>query len=141
MKIKNKGITLLLAMFVSSIAITLGLGVFTLLFGELGLAGTSKDSLVAFSAADSGVECALYWDTRQNAFATDHTSTITCDNDSSTVGGSSGISNFTVSFSDGSCANVQVTKSGGNTRISSLGQNICGGSPATSVQRGLEVNY
>ena len=136
-----RGITLLLAIFVSSLALTLGIGIFTLLFGEIGFGGTSKDSLIAFSAADSGTECALYWDTKQNAFSTSTTSTIVCDNDSSVVGGPSGVSNFTISFSDGSCANIQVAKNVSSTRISSLGQNSCGAGASRVVQRGLEVNY
>ncbi len=136
-----KGITLLLAIFVSSLALLLGLGVFTLLFGELGFGGTAKDSLVAFSAADSGVECALYWDTKQNAFSTSTTNTIICDGDSSVVGGASGASNFTISFSDGSCANVRVIKSGGNTTIFSFGQSNCAANANKVAQRGLQVSY
>ncbi len=142
---KKQGVTLLLAIFIGSLALTLGIGVFTLLYGELGFSGTSKDSLVAFFAADSGIECALYWDIRQNAFSTSTTATITCDNDTATVGGASGFSSFVVAFSDGSCATVTVSKGGGLTTITSLGQNTgdssCRSQSTRVVQRGLEVSY
>ena len=135
----KKGITLLLAVFVSSLALTLGFGIFTLLFSELEFSGTSKESLIAFYAADSGIECAIFWDIERNAFATSSTSSITCDGDTFTVGGAGGFSRFTVPFSDGSCATVEVTKSV-NTIIESQGKNICADSSKT-VQRGLRVNY
>ena|SRR3989344_578193 len=141
---KKQGITLLLAIFIGSLALTLGIGVFTLVYGELGFSGTSKDSLVAFFSADSGIECALYWDIRQNAFATSTTSNITCDNDTATVGGSSGFSSFVITFSDGSCTTVTVAK-GAQTTITSLGQNLgdssCRSVSNRVVQRGLEVSY
>lgn len=135
-----RGITLLLSIFVSSLALTLGLGIFTLLFSEVEFSGTAKESLLAFYMADSGIECALFWDIERNAFATSSTSSITCEGDSFIVGGPSGFSRFTI-VDDffGSCAVVEVTKST-NTVIVSQGQNICANSSKT-VQRGLRVSY
>lgn len=135
----KKGITLLLAVFVSSLTLTLGLGIFTLLFSEIEFSGTAKESLLAFYSADAGIECVLFWDIQRNAFATSSTSLITCDGDSFTVGGLSGFSRFTIPFDDGSCATVEVTK-GATTIIESQGKNICADSSKT-VQRGLRVNY
>lgn len=137
--IQKKGITLLLAVFVSSLTLTLGMGIFTLLFSEVEFSGTAKESVLAFYAADSGIECALYWDIQQNAFATSSTSSINCDDDSFVVGGPSGFSRFTISFNDNSCATVEVTKST-DTTIVSQGKNFCTNSSKT-VQRGLRVNY
>lgn len=139
-----KGITLLLAVFVSSLALTLGLGIFTLLLSEVEFSGTAKESLIAFYASDSGIECAIFWDIEhprlaQSAFATSSTSSITCDGDSFTVGGPSGFSRFTIPFDDGSCVTVEVTKSA-NTTVVSQGKNICADSSKT-VQRGLRANY
>lgn len=141
-KIKTKGVTLLLAILISSVALTLGLGVSIILLGELGLAGTAKESLTAFYAADSGVECALYWDIKQLAFATTTVNSINCANASFNVGGGF-VSNFSVDF-DGGCAKVRVDKTNPlQTIITSLGENkACSAlsSPKT-VQRGLEVKY
>ena len=136
----KKGITLLLAVFVSSLALTLGLGVFTLLFSEVEFSGTAKESLIAFYAADSGIECAIFWDIERDAFATTSSnSTIECDSDSRNFNPSGGFTRFTIPFDDGSCATVEVTKSI-TTTIISQGQNICESSSKT-VQRGLRVSY
>lgn len=136
---KKRGITLLLSVFVSSLSLTLGVGIFTLLFSEIEFSGTAKESLLAFYASDAGIECALFWDIQRNAFATSSTSSITCDGDTFTVGGPGGFSRFTIPFDDGSCATVEVTKSI-TTLIESQGKNICAESSKT-VQRGLRVNY
>jgi hypothetical protein len=135
----KKGMTLLLAVFVSSLSLTLGFGIFTLLFSEVQFSGTAKESMVAFYAANSGVECAIFWDLQRNAFDTSSVSSITCNAASFTVGGPSGFSRFTIPFSDGSCVTVEVTKSL-NTVIEAQGKNICANSPKT-VQRGLKMTY
>lgn len=147
----KKGITLLLAVFVSSLALTLGLGIFTLLFSEIEFSGTAKESLIAFYAADSGIECAIFWDIEhpglsQSAFATSSDSSIICNGitkggagDPSCCGGPGGFSRFTIPFSDGSCFTAEITKDS-NTIIESQGKNICADS-AKTVQRGLRVNY
>ena len=136
----QKGITLILAVFISSLTLTLGMGVFTILFGQLAFSSTAKESLVAFYAADSGIECGLFWDTQNNSFDTSSTANINCDGESFNVGGASGISRFTINFNDGSCAEVEVVKSS-DTTITSLGKNICQAGSSKTLQRGLRVNY
>jgi len=136
----QKGITLLLAVFISSLILTLGMGIYTLLFGQVGFSSTAKESLLAFYAADSGIECALFWDIQNNSFSTSSTSDITCNDDSFSVGGASGLSEFTINFADGSCAEVEVIKNS-ETAITSLGKNICQAGSAKTLQRGLRVNY
>lgn len=141
MKTKTKnGITLLLAVFTSSLILTIGMGIFTILLGQIGFSSTAKESLLAFYAADSGVECAIFWDTQNNSFSTPTSSSISCDGESFNVGGPSGFSRFTINFNDGSCAEVEVTK-GADTTITSLGKNICAAGSAKTLQRGLRVNY
>ena len=58
---KRKGVTLLIAVLISSAALLVGVGVYTLLVGEIRISGSEKDSLSAFYASDSGAECFLYW--------------------------------------------------------------------------------
>lgn len=58
----EKGFTLLYAVLISSIALTIGLGAFSLVYGELVLAGSARDAMIALYAADAGIECAAYWD-------------------------------------------------------------------------------
>lgn len=136
----QQGITLILAVFVSSLALMLGMGVFTLFFGQIGFSSTAKESLLAFYAADSGIECALFWDTQNNSFSTSSASSIDCNGQSFNVGGVSGESRFTINFGDGSCAEVEVVKSL-ETVITSLGKNICQAGSSKTLQRGLQVNY
>ncbi|QQG42536.1 MAG: hypothetical protein HYW15_03470 [Candidatus Giovannonibacteria bacterium] len=139
--VSKKGVTLLLAVFISTIALALGLGIFTIIFGELGIAGTAKESLVALYAADSGVECALYWDIKRQAFSTSTSNSISCAGNTVTVGGSA-LSVFDLNFSNDSCAHMRVQKAGSETIITSLGENVaCGASSPRTVQRGLEVKY
>lgn len=58
----KKGFTLLYAVLISSIALSIGLGAFSLVYGELVLAGNARDAMIAIYAADAGIECATYWD-------------------------------------------------------------------------------
>ncbi|KKW45527.1 MAG: hypothetical protein UY98_C0044G0005 [Candidatus Kaiserbacteria bacterium GW2011_GWA2_58_9] len=66
----QKGFTLLLAALVSSIVLALGTSIFQLAQKELTLSSIGRDSQFAFYAADSGAECALYWDVRYQRFPT-----------------------------------------------------------------------
>src|SRR3989344_3955859 len=68
MRTKPKGITFLLAVIVSALALSLSLGISFILLEEFKLARYNKNSFNAFFAADSGGDCALYWDLQQNAF-------------------------------------------------------------------------
>lgn len=158
----KKGVTLLLAVLVSSIALSIGTGIFSLLFSEIEISGSSKDSVIAFYAADSGLECALYWELLKNkdssvpnTFSTNGSS-ITC-NDTlyTSVVSCTGV-NCTAEFypeyvdSGASCAHVVVEKEdmGGGyvqTRLVSGGENRgqCD-SVSTSLktlQQGLEVIF
>lgn len=137
----NHGVTLLLAIFISTIAISLGLGIFAIIYGELKISGSAKESLLALYAADSGIECALYWDIKEQAFSTTTSSTISCAGNSFGVGGSS-LSEFDLTLPNDSCAHVSVRKIGVGTTATSLGENnSCGSVSSRTVQRGFEVKY
>jgi len=84
----NRGFTLLLAALVSSIVLALGTSIFVLAQKELTLSSTGRDSQFAFYAADTGAECALYWDVRFGYFGTTTpTENPTCDGQSITAAG------------------------------------------------------
>jgi len=53
---------LLFAILVTSILLSAGLGISNIIFKELLLSGIGKQSAIAFFAADTGAECALYWE-------------------------------------------------------------------------------
>ena len=112
----NRGFTLLLAALVASIVLALGTSIFQLAQKELTLSSIGRDSQFAFYAADTGAECALYWDVRHQSFPTSpsRTADISCDNqDKTTTVTTSGdgiISTFQFA-PNGYCVNVSVNKS------------------------------
>lgn len=58
----KKGAVLLIAILVSSVALAVGFGVYNRTYKELLFASFWKQTQTAFSAADAGLECAIYWD-------------------------------------------------------------------------------
>lgn len=83
LKINNskKGFTLFIALIVSSLLLAIGFSLSTIILKQLVFANSGKESQLAFYAADSGSECALYWDRKgsdgftvfDGAFATSST--------------------------------------------------------------------
>lgn len=121
------------------------------------LSSASRESQNAFYAADTGAECAIYWDVKNptgfSAFSTSTGSTISCNADAANtsgktnpvpnvVGGNSQ-STFTMTMlPDPYCATVTVTKlNDGTTRIESLGYNTCDSSNPRRVERAVRVTY
>lgn len=58
---KEKGAVLLIAILVASVALAVGLGVYNRTYKELLFSEYWQQTQRAFSAADSGLECAMYW--------------------------------------------------------------------------------
>ncbi len=65
-KISNSGFTLFIALIVSSLLLAIGLSLGTIILKQLVFSNTGKESQLAFYAADSGAECALYWDRKDS---------------------------------------------------------------------------
>ncbi len=136
------GFTLLLAMLISSIILSMSVGISVFIIRELLVSAMGRESQIAFFAADSGVECALYWDLKQNSFATSSTHVISCAGSSPIVGGVSGISNFDLTFTNGACVHVKVDKTVTlSTTIDSAGHNTCNLNDPNRVERTLRVRY
>ncbi|MES3030883.1 MAG: pilus assembly PilX N-terminal domain-containing protein [Patescibacteria group bacterium] len=77
----QKGYTLLFAVLVSSIVLAIGISILNVSKKEFLLASSARESTSAFYAADSGLECAMYWnhtDRETNALATSTPGQITC---------------------------------------------------------------
>ncbi len=97
-----RGFTLFFASLVASLALAIGLSLYDLTTRELDLSGVTAQSQYAIYAADTGAECALYWDAKyncvtvngntmcQSAFATSSSSvtptTIPCAGATVTIG-------------------------------------------------------
>ena len=135
----KKGFTLLFTVLFVSASLAISLGLSNLIIGQVRLSGTGRDSQFAFYAADTGAECATYWDRVSNKFATSSVATIVCAGQSRQVGGAS-VSSFSLNLENNSCVNVTVDKSSlTETVITSIGRIPCGDS--SRVERGLEVRY
>ncbi len=61
-KKSQRGAILLIAVTVSSLVLAIGLGILNITNKEIILSSFSKESGKAFYAADTGIECALFWD-------------------------------------------------------------------------------
>ncbi|MDO8552388.1 MAG: hypothetical protein Q7S01_02525 [bacterium] len=65
----SRGFTLLLAALISSVVLALGVSIFEIARKQVNLSSIGRESQFAFYAADTGAECALYWDVRSGYFA------------------------------------------------------------------------
>lgn len=61
-RLGEKGITLLLVVVILSAVLSISIGIFGVIFGQLLISGEAGDSLRALYAADQGVERTLYRD-------------------------------------------------------------------------------
>lgn len=59
---KNKGFTIFFAVLAGGLALAIGVAIYDLTVRELNLSATATQSQYSIYAADTGVECALYWD-------------------------------------------------------------------------------
>lgn len=65
----SRGFALLIASLVASVVLLLASAIFDIAQKQVMLASISQQSQYAFYAADTGAECALYWDDRFGYFA------------------------------------------------------------------------
>lgn len=59
---KNKAFTLFVALIVSALVLAIGLSIGNIILKQLILSSSNSGSTIAFYAADSAAECALFWD-------------------------------------------------------------------------------
>ena len=143
---KNQGFTLFIAMVVMGTILLVTTGMVSLAVRQARVSSSSRESQHAFYAADTGVECAVYWDVQNpsgpSAFATSTGSQISCNNQTMTVGGVA-TSTFTFNFSpDPFCVTVTVNKASTCvTRIESKGYNTCDASNSRRVERAVRAVY
>ena len=164
----HRGFTLLIAIVLATVALVLGLSLADVAYKQVLLSTTQKQSETAFYAADSALECALYYDQQANAFDyqtpapqsqllcgnnASPSSDVTVTNYSSTQGGSNRITTFTIPCAAGGIsATVTVYKTdplstaicnanGAKTCIYANGYNTCSNSDPNRFERGLKVLY
>ena len=160
----NNGFTLLISIIVTGILLLISFVIANLALKQLVIVYSGSESQKAFYAADSGMECAMYWDIKNptnptiSAFATSTAGSITCNSQTVSTGsqtvptnpsqssrvGGGGSANptsiFYITYTDG-CAIVTVTKeTDGDTMINSRGYNTCGAS-LRRFERGITITY
>lgn len=153
----------------ASILVSIGAAIFDIVSKQVVLSSAGRESQLAFYAADSGVECALFWD-RQGAFSS---TSAQFWNDGQPIAGSvpcggatpnanntftgtpdsagNPVLSATVSFSFNGdnakpCATVTVTKTYNadatvDTTIDSRGHDTCVLSNPLRLERGIHVKY
>lgn len=143
------GFVILFAVTISAIILSIALGVANIAFKEIKFGTSDKDTNAAFFAADTGADCALFYDkTTENKFPAGGPATpITCANANIPVNFNTGVYNFTITnlgdLGQG-CAKVTVDKTALLTKIISNGYNNGGGScvqSSNTVERQIELNY
>lgn len=85
----KRGMTLFIAIVVMGILLFISFAVVNITVKGSLFATLGRDSQYAFYAAEAGVECALYWDSKPtdgSAFATSTSGTITCANQTISTG-------------------------------------------------------
>lgn len=161
----NKGFALLFAMLASSVLLSVAVAIWSISLREVIFSSFGRESETAFFVADTGMECALYWDFK-GAFATSTSRTslpssncpqqspkaIRCGDQPITpmitsCNSLNAVTEFSLTSTAGVCADVVITKTGNNqnsfstTKIESRGHNTCVFSSPTLVERGLRVTY
>ena len=150
---KKNGFTLFIAMVVMGTLLLVATGLVNLAVRQALISAAGRESQHAFYAADTGIECALYWDVQNpsgiSAFSTSTGSTIECNHDSNNLSNQWVVGGGTIStinpirfLPDPYCAIVTVTKgSDGSTEIESLGYNTCDASNPRRVERAVRAVY
>ena len=117
-----RGFTLLIAVLVSGVLLAIGVAIFNIVSKQVILTSAGRESQFAFFAADTGVECVLYWDTKFGAFSSTSAQQISC-------AGTRPITDFTKTFVE----NPQHTMTTTTTEFSfSMGASLL--SPCTDVK-------
>lgn len=127
---QERGITLLLVVVILSAILSIGIGIFNVILGQILLTGEVGDSFRALYASDQGIERTLYRDRSSGSPLADGSS------ENSTTAGLSG-----GALSLNSCYFMTVSKSGGITTIRANGEYPCGGTGSRFLKRGFEVTY
>lgn len=147
---KIKGFTLLISIVVTSMLLLVSFVVANIAYKQLVLANSNQESQYAFYNADSGIECAVYWDFRNGttAFATATTASILCNgqtiNNMGGGGNGNATSTFTLNFSPPGkgCVTVAVGKHNNSlTIIESRGYNTCSPGSTRRLERAEKLTY
>ncbi|MES2623263.1 MAG: hypothetical protein V4576_02525 [Patescibacteria group bacterium] len=146
---KKKGISLVIALIMMTLLLSISFSISNIILRQIRLANVSTNSQLSFYAADSALECALYWDTKtdgtvegsidgtvavfgSSTSAASAANRIVCGaypenplglKKSFDVNTQTASTTFEVAYGSTTCASVEVLKSPYRTRISVNGYN------------------
>ncbi len=157
-KKNNKGFVILFAVTISAVLLAIALGVSNIAFKEVKFSTSARDTNDAFFAADTGIECALFYDKPPSYFPiTGPATSITCASNT-VIPTFSGTPNVDVLYSffitglgntNASCVKVSVSKikSGSNILTTAIakGYNIgdasCNSTNLDRIEREIKTTY
>ncbi len=150
----QRGFTLLIAIVLSSVMLALALALMDVTYKQVLLASTAKQSQFAFYAADTGLECILYYDQRYDAFGTNPNdiSSVSCNGRTinfTSTGSSPKYTTFVIpcaapALPTTEYARVQIYKgepTGEPSRLYSTGYSSCDPNDGRRLERGVRVLY
>ena len=126
--LSQEGITLLLVIVLLSAILSISVGIFNIVNGELQISGETSDSFRALYAADEGIERVLYRDRQQEAVCSD-------------APGPDCFVARDVAVRSGACYTARISKVGDTTKVIIAGQYRCGENPGRVVKRGFQIVY
>ena len=135
---KQNGAVLIIAILIAGVTLAIGFGVYNRTYKELLFVSFWKQAQAAFSAADSGLECVMYWDTHPAA-------NYACFGNVAAAWpaipvGTTAVLSMTVYTG---CVSVEITKNAAYpfTTIRSRGYNTCTTTDPRRVERGIRIDY
>lgn len=143
----KKGFTLLVAIVVTAMLLIISFVVANIAYKQVLLANSNQESQYAFYNADSGIECAVYWDFKgaTSAFTQPLAGSPVCNGQALGISVvSTATTTFTLNFSapGKGCVKVEVGKYvDGTTIIDSKGYNNCTGGTTRRLERGEKLSY
>lgn len=132
----NSGYTLLFAVLVSSLVLSVGISILNISKKEFLLASSARESIIAFYAADTGLRCAAYLDpnkftVRSSDYINQQDSTcsghqITTSDKGAPYDFIDGMHTYTfdVNINNQSCATIVLKSNSTETNIESRGYNL-----------------
>jgi hypothetical protein len=127
-------------------------GAVALAVRQASIASAGRESQLAFYAADTAMECALYWDIHNpagnTAFDSSTGTSVTCNQDANNpenhwvVGGNPVSTMGPITFLPNPyCATATVTKNGTTTTVEAKGYNTCDSANPRRVERAVRATY
>ena len=124
---KESGVAILFTILMTSVLLLIAIGITQISYKELLFTAEAKDSNIAFMAADTGIECAMYMDSML-AFSGTSSDPFYCHGHQVLDTTSDNINfQFSLPMTSASCAQVYINKAAGtgtSTQIDSYGYNV-----------------